>query len=172
MASPMSEDRRYVRNSLLPSLLGCIAYNQARNQHDVALFEISNVYGNHHVEERLAVAASGALQKNRWQKFSVDVDFYTLKGLAESMLEALGFSNNRISVQENKLDTKHFHPYRSGLVGGIEDMGEFDRMISSTDETEPVVDELPSMVSRKIRRTTAAASSSIYQLYLSPGIFL
>lgn len=27
------------------------------------------------------------------------------------------------------------------LVGGIEDMGEFDRMISATDETEPVVDE-------------------------------
>ena len=27
------------------------------------------------------------------------------------------------------------------LVGGIEDMGEFDRMISSTDETEPVVNE-------------------------------
>lgn len=126
MASPMSEDRRYVRNSLLPSLLGCIAYNQARNQHDVALFEISNVYGNHHVEERLAVAASGALQKNRWQKFSVDVDFYTLKGLAESMLEALGFSNNRIRVQENKLDTKHFHPYRSAeLYLGKELLGIF-----------------------------------------------
>lgn len=126
LASPMSEDRRYVRNSMLPSLLGSIAYNQARNQQDVALFELSNVYGKKYVEERIAIAASGSLQKNRWQKFSVDVDFYTMKGLAESMLEALGFSGNRVSVRENKLDTKHFHPYRSAeLYLGRELLGIF-----------------------------------------------
>lgn len=126
LASSMSEDRRYVRNSMLPSLLGSIAYNQARNQRDVALFELSNVYGKKYVEERIAIAASGSLQKNRWQKFSVDVDFYTMKGLAESMLEALGFNGNRISVRENKLDIKHFHPYRSAeLYLGKELLGVF-----------------------------------------------
>ena len=42
------------------------------------------------------------------------------------MLEALGFSNNRIRVQENKLDTKHFHPYRSAeLYLGKELLGIF-----------------------------------------------
>ena len=126
LASPMSEDRRYVRSSLLPSLLGCVAYNQARNQNDVALFEISNVYGPQYVEERIAIAASGSLQKNRWQKFSIDVDFYTIKGLAEAMLEALGFNASRIRVCENNLDKKHFHPYRSAeLYLGKELLGIF-----------------------------------------------
>ena len=45
LAAPMSEDHKYVRDSILPSLLECVAYNQARSIKDIALFEISNVYG-------------------------------------------------------------------------------------------------------------------------------
>lgn len=116
LAAPMSEDRKYVRDSILPSLLECVAYNQARSIKDIALFEISNVYGKGHVEERLAIAASGALQENRWQKYRVEVDFYTMKGLVEALLESIGFSGNRVVFKENKKDTEHFHPYRSAEV--------------------------------------------------------
>lgn len=116
LASPMSEDRKFVRSSILPSMLDCIAYNQARSMKDIALFEISNVYGVGKVAERLCVAASGVLQKNRWQKFSVVVDFYTLKGLLEAMLNALGFDEKRILFKENKSDVVNFHPYRSAEV--------------------------------------------------------
>ena len=116
LASPMSEDRRYVRSSILPSMLDCVAYNQARSMKDIALFEISNTYGVHHVEERLCVAASGALHKNRWQKFSVEVDFYTLKGVLSALLESLGFDGNRVRFKTNQIDTKNFHPYRSAEV--------------------------------------------------------
>lgn len=116
LASPMSEDRRYVRRSILPSLLESIAYNQARSIRDIALFEVSNVYGVGHVEERLCIAASGSLQKNRWQNFSVDVDFYTMKGLIESLLDSIGFGENRVVFKENTSDTLNFHPYRSAEV--------------------------------------------------------
>ena len=116
LASPMSEDRRYVRNSLLPSLLSSVAYNQARNQKDIALFEIANVYGKEQYAEHLVIAASGALTRNRWKKFSVDVDFYTIKGLILTVLEALGFSGNRVMIKENTMDTKNFHPYRSAVI--------------------------------------------------------
>ena len=78
--------------------------------------EISNTYGVHHVEERLCVAASGALHKNRWQKFSVEVDFYTLKGVLSALLESLGFDGNRVRFKTNQIDTKNFHPYRSAEV--------------------------------------------------------
>lgn len=116
LASPMSEDHAFVRDSILPSLLTCVGYNQARSRKDIALFEISNVYGKGHVEERLAIAACGALQKNRWQKFSMDVDFYTIKGLVITLLESIGFEGNRICIKENIIDTVHFHPYRSAEV--------------------------------------------------------
>lgn len=116
LASPMSEDRRYIRDSILPSMLECIAYNQARSIKDIALFEISNVYGDRTVEERLCIAASGSLQKNRWQKYSVEADFYTMKGVLQSVLESLGYDEKRIIFKENTLDVKNFHPYRSAVV--------------------------------------------------------
>lgn len=116
LASPMSEDRRYIRNSILPSLLDSIAYNQARSLRDIALFEISNVYGIGKVEERLCVAASGCLHKNRWQNYQVNVDFFTMKGLVEALCSSIGFDEHRISFHTNTLDQKNFHPYRSAQV--------------------------------------------------------
>ena len=116
LASPMSEDRRYVRMGIMPSLLDSLAYNQARSIKDVALFELSNVYGKGKVEEHLCVVASGSLQKGRWQKFSLDADFYVMKGLVESLLEAVGFDGQRVFFKENQLDTQNFHPYRSAQI--------------------------------------------------------
>jgi len=116
LASPMSEDRKNVRTSILPSLLDSVAYNAARSMKDVALFEISNVYSVEKVEERMAVVLSGNLQESRWQKFAIKADFYTMKGIIESILSVLGFSEARVNFVENTKDTTHFHPYQSAEV--------------------------------------------------------
>lgn len=116
LASPMSEDRKIIRTSILPSLLDAVAYNTARSLKDVALFEISNVYAKDKVDERLAVVLSGNLQKCRWQNFAIEANFYTMKGLVQSILEHLGFKEERINFQVNEQDTKHFHPYQSACV--------------------------------------------------------
>lgn len=116
LASPMSEDRKIVRTSILPSLLTSAAYNAARSIKDISLFEISNVYSQDSVEERLAIVASGSLQKSRWQKMEIKVDFYTIKGLLQTMLSNLGFVEARVAFKENDKDVKHFHPYQSACV--------------------------------------------------------
>ncbi len=116
LASPMSEERKIIRTSILPSLLDCVAFNNARSIKDVALFEISNVYGQDYVEERLAIALSGSLQKCRWDKFEIKADFYTIKGVLSSILTSLGFQETRVSFEENTLDTSHFHPYQSASI--------------------------------------------------------
>lgn len=116
LASPMSEDRKIIRTSILPSLLDSVAYNTARSLKDVPLFEISNVYAKDKVEERLAVVLSGNLQKCRWQNFAIEANFYTIKGLVQSILEHLGFKEERINFEVNEQDTKHFHPYQSACV--------------------------------------------------------
>ena len=116
LASPMSEDRRYVRNSILPSLLNAVSYNQNRSVKDISLFEISNVYAEDAVEERLAVVMCGDVQKSRWQKLAIPANFYTMKGLAQSLFNSFGFDANRVFVKENTLDTEHFHPYRSAAL--------------------------------------------------------
>lgn len=116
LASPMSEDRKYVRNSMMPSMLECLSYNQARKASNVNLFEISNVYEKGKVQERVGILLSDSLQENRLQKINIKSDFYALKGIVMAWLDKLGFASNRITVKENTLDTKHYHPYRSAAL--------------------------------------------------------
>ena len=116
LASPMSEDRKLVRTSILPSLLESASYNAARSIKDIPLFEISNVYSVDKVEERMAVVLSGSLQKCRWQKFDVKADFYTMKGLVQAILSQLGYAETRISWKKNDQDQNHFHPYQSASI--------------------------------------------------------
>ncbi|MGL5977938.1 MAG: phenylalanine--tRNA ligase subunit beta [Erysipelotrichaceae bacterium] len=116
LASPMSEDRKIVRGSILPSLLESVAYNTSRSIKDVALFEISNVYEEKAYEERLAIAMQGMFQQNRWQKIAIPADFYAIKGIMEQVLQTLGFEGTRLIVKENTIDTVMFHPYRSACI--------------------------------------------------------
>ena len=116
LASPMSEERKYVRTSILPSLLESAAYNLARSIKDVPLFEISSVYDQEKMEERFALVLCGSLQKSRWLKTETPADFYTIKGIVQSLLETLGFNENRVVFKENTTDIRHFHPYQSAEV--------------------------------------------------------
>ncbi len=116
LASPMSEDRKYVRTSILPSLLESAAYNLARSIKDVPLFEISSVYSQEEMQERFALVLCGSLQKSRWQKTETPADFYTVKGLMQTLLTNLGYNENRVVWKENTADCVHFHPYQSAEV--------------------------------------------------------
>ncbi len=115
LAQPMSEDRKIVRASILPSLLKCVANNNAYSVKDVALYEVSNVYATNHVQENLAIAMSGNRNQNRWLKTNTPSDFYAVKGLVEAILAQLGFDGTRIQLKAND-DVSLFHPYRSAKV--------------------------------------------------------
>ncbi|MFV0381666.1 MAG: phenylalanine--tRNA ligase subunit beta [Breznakia sp.] len=116
LASPMSEERKYIRTSVAPSLLQTLAYNNARSIKNVALFEISNVYAKDYMEERLGILLAGNLQESRWLKHKIPADFYTMKGMIYGILENLGYNESRIVIKENTLDVKHFHPFQSACV--------------------------------------------------------
>ena len=116
LASPMSEERRWIRTSILPSLLDVIEYNKARNIKDVNVFEISDVASKQKTTTHLAFALSGTLQSTRWLNYDLPSDFYTAKGLIELLLDRVGINAARISFKENTADVDHFHPYRSAQV--------------------------------------------------------
>lgn len=113
LAMPMSEVRKYVRTSLINSVLECVEYNEAHSNTDNAFYEISKVYAKGKEEERLALVLDGKLVNDPLHKHEIEGDFYAMKGILLAWLEKLGFSGSRIRVAENKTDTKHFHPYRS-----------------------------------------------------------
>ena len=116
LLSPMTEARKYIRNSLMNSLLECLSYNLDHNNENVNIFELSKVYADNLEQERIGICLNGSLQLDKVLHLDVKADFYTLKGILVSILNKLGFELGRVAIKENDLDTKHFHPYQSALL--------------------------------------------------------
>lgn len=114
---PLSEERKYYRTSLLPSMLDAVSYNRSHFLEDFGLFEIGSVYAqgaeDHHA--RLSIALSGRLVQSEWKKKELPADFYTIKGVVEGLLEHLGYAHERISL-EPVSDASLFHPFQAASV--------------------------------------------------------
>ncbi len=115
LMSPLSEERRYVRNNLLTSLLDTASYNQAHKMKDFQIFEISNLNTMQENQERLAFILSGNHEVSIWQKQNLPYDFYSAKGIVERVLFELGFASSRIKFESNET-SDFFHPLRSAVV--------------------------------------------------------
>ncbi|MBI2061269.1 MAG: phenylalanine--tRNA ligase subunit beta [Nitrospirae bacterium] len=87
--NPLSEEQGYVRPSLLPSLIGVMAYNLRHGRKSVKLFEIGSVYlykkSNRMVEES-PIACAGLAHVGGAPRES----FLELKGGIETLLDGLG----------------------------------------------------------------------------------
>lgn len=113
--SPMTEDRKILRTSLIPSLIDVYDYNYKHNNKDISIYESANVYFEGETETAelalLSGLIGGEINSSKWQKITIKADFYYLKGIVEELLEYLGLGN-RYSFNEDKLP-KDFHPYQA-----------------------------------------------------------
>ncbi|MGB7595641.1 MAG: phenylalanine--tRNA ligase subunit beta [Erysipelotrichaceae bacterium] len=114
--SPLSDERRYVRVGLLPSLLETAAYNTAHKIKDFMLYEISAISALDKKEERLAFVLGGNITHSLWQNHGFAVDFYTGKGLLEAIANELGFDAARLRYVTPTIELDTFHPFRSAEV--------------------------------------------------------
>ena len=115
LASALSEQRRWIRTSILPSLLEAAAYNRSRKAKDIALFEISDVESRDSHSRHLAFVIEGKLQDSEWTNTSLPADFYTAKGILESWLTRQGIDSARIRF-EKFTEGGLFHPARAAVV--------------------------------------------------------
>ena len=113
LQDPMTEERNVLRYSLIPSLVKTYEYNKAHYNKDVSIFEIGKgffkkgeVYGEN---TKLCALMTGEYfnSLNSEQK----VDFYVIKGVAEEILDYLGYGS-RYSFVKPKKEIKEFHPYQ------------------------------------------------------------
>ena len=116
LVSPLSDARKYVRNSLMNSMLETLSYNLDHSSTNLNLFEISSVYGKDVEGERLGMAMYGYLSQYKVLHNALKTDFYVLKGIVLELLDNLGYEGKRVMLKENDLDTEHFHPYQSVLI--------------------------------------------------------
>jgi len=116
LLDPITEDRNTLRYSVIPSLLKIYEYNNARGQKDVSLFEIGKgfykkgeVYGE---DTKLCALMSGkySLGLNNTK----NVDFYTIKGVVEEVLDYLGYAG-RYMLTKAELP-KEMHPGQSAYI--------------------------------------------------------
>lgn len=116
LLDPITEDRNTLRYSMIPSLYKIYEYNNARGQKDVSIFEIGKgfykkgeVYGE---DTKLCSLMTG--------KYSLglgntrNVDFYTIKGVAEEILDYLGYAG-RYSFMKKEMP-KEMNPGQSAYI--------------------------------------------------------
>ena len=116
IANPLNEEQGYLRTSLVPGMLGLIAYNLNRGNTDVRLFESGDVFekmGERFEERRrLCFAATGnAIQPTVHTKAKT-VDFFDLKGDLEDLL--LGFAHRTLYFDTHV--PEYYHPGRSARI--------------------------------------------------------
>jgi len=116
LLDPLTEERNTLRYSMVPSLLKIYEYNLGRNNKDICIFEIGKGFGkkeDYIEEQKLCVLMSGKYYEGIGN--TKNVDFYMLKGVAEELLDYLGY-NGRYSFVNNKELPKEFHPGQSALI--------------------------------------------------------
>ena len=114
LLDPMSDDRKTLRYSLIPSMKMIYDYNAKRNNKDVNIFEIAKSFAkkeNYEETTKLAVLMSGTIGEGLYKE---KVTFYHIKGVLEELMDALGF-NNRYSLIIDNLP-KELHPGSSAKI--------------------------------------------------------
>ena len=122
LLDPMTEERNTLRYSLIPSLYKIYEYNKSHYIKDVSIFEIGKGFwkkGEEYGEDtKLCALMTGEYYLGINNK--KDVDFYMIKGVAEEVLDYLGYGN-RYSFVMPKQTIAEFHP---GQVAEINVNGE------------------------------------------------
>ncbi len=116
LLDPMTEERNTLRYSMIPSLVKIYEYNKARNQKDVSIFEIGKGFykKDDQYGENLKLCALMTGERYLSVK-SKQVDFYDIKGVAEELLDYLGYGGRYSFVVKEELP-QEFHPYQTAQI--------------------------------------------------------
>ena len=121
LANPIASDLSDMRPSLLPGLIKAAQRNVDRGIHDVALFEVGQVFaGAEPNDQRISAAvirraaARPVVPGRHWAAPARMVDQFDAKGDAMALLEALGVPTTGLQIAQG--GPAWFHPGRSGTL--------------------------------------------------------
>jgi len=112
---PMTDDHEVIRRNVLPSLLDTVTFNVARQNKDLALFELSEMFTKGGTETHLAIVLTGEKQL-RHQMAKRNYSYYDAKGLFEGIMAVLGVEPTRYKLERLVSPKEEFHPGRSALI--------------------------------------------------------
>ena len=111
LLDPITEERNTLRYSVIPSLVKTYEYNKAHYNKDISIFEIGKGFfkkGEEYGEnQKIACLMTGKYYLGVGNQ--ANVDFYIIKGIAEELLDFLGYANRYSFLVPKEIPTE-FHP--------------------------------------------------------------
>ena len=126
---PVSEESTMLRQTLAANLLNCMKSNYDNGQKTFWAYEIGKTYTIENVSDEkntgvketrvLAGILTGEVENSKWQVKTAS-DFFTVKGIVESLFNELGVEKRikLVSLDKSPLAKTHaiLHPYRSAAI--------------------------------------------------------
>ena len=113
---PLTEERSYLRQTVTTALYRLYQYNKAHHTEDINIFEIGKSFyklGEEFFEEKkLSALMSGTYYTGLKQE---KIDFYTIKGVVEEVLEYLGYGARYSFVVDDNIPGD-LHPGKSASI--------------------------------------------------------
>lgn len=117
---PMTIERSALRQNIVSGMLDTIAYNVARKQKNLAIYEIGKVFEQNadpkvdlpNERDTFAFALTGLVAEKDFQTQATAVDFYYAKGILESLFSKL---NLKVTFVSEK-DMASTHPGRTARI--------------------------------------------------------
>ncbi len=117
LANPLSVDQSVMRTLMLPSLLMTVASNLSMRNADVSIFELGRTYRDAEGEKlaredrTIAGCLCGSLRGPTWIHAGRETDYFTGKGIVESV-----FSSIKGSFSVERCDEPFLHPGKSAYI--------------------------------------------------------
>lgn len=133
LSNPMSADQAVMRTTMVPGLLATVRENVARLNDPPNLFELGRVYlwdepvaaPEHAAEpgavlpreaEALGVVLSGPVFPENWTGLGRPTDFFTLKGMVEALLRAIGLDGSIAALTDEAVRFPYLHPGKAARL--------------------------------------------------------
>lgn len=108
LQNPLSDEYKLMRPTTIPSMMQTLAINNNKKNKQVKLFDLSRSYKN---EKQEVEQGEVPLQEEILTigMYGEDVDFYSLKGILENILEAIHINHYDV---EKEINNASYHPGR------------------------------------------------------------
>lgn len=126
---PASEEYTMLRQTMAASLLNCMKYNYDNGQKVFWGYEFGKVYNKIATPDERSAGVketqilegiiTGVNENSKWQNVG-DIDFYTVKGIVDNLMNELGLSKRikLVTLADSPLAETHksLHPYRTAVM--------------------------------------------------------
>ena len=139
LLNALSEDKNTLRHSLSIALYKIYQYNKDRNNKDVSIFELGKAFQKKDEDYSESMKLSALMSGDYYVGIEKrKIDFYIIKGVAEEVLDYLGYNGRYSFVKDVDKLPDELHPGQSAVISVNNDYVGFIGKVHPNIEKEDV----------------------------------